>query len=54
MKRKNPLIDLYEEIVEEKIREFQDPEESIRENWENLPTNLRDELIALGFKVKKK
>ena len=53
-KRSNPLIDLYEEIVEDKLREFKDPEESIRENWDNLPSDLRDQLIATGFRLKKR
>jgi len=54
MKRKNPLLDLYEEIVEEKVREFTDPEESIKANWDNLPEDLQNQLIATGFKLKKR
>jgi len=27
---------------------------AIRENWDNLPTDLQDQLIAIGFKLKKK
>ena len=53
-KRSNPLIELYEEIVEEKIKEFKNPEDSIRENWDNLPADLKDQLIATGFKLKKR
>ena len=52
--RRNPLLELYEEVFEEKLRAFADPEDALRANWDNLPIKIQDELIAIGFKLRKK